>query len=279
MTYGNQLLTPRTLTVLGSCWLVALLVSCAEAPNGSDIEPLETDTGTVTAEPGEDASDADRPPVANGQSPGALDAGSSQEAGAPSSGEGGTGNGEPDAGDPTMDTDAGMSSMPDTGPPPSLDAGTDSGPPPMDASQPVDSAPPPQDTGSQEPPDTGANANVCSATPTYATVTSCAQCTCMKCGNQVHSCYASGDATKDSQCASVQNCAEKAQCVDTDCYCGSDTLCLSPNGACRTQIASAAGTTSALLIANLRRDTSTSIGRAAAIGQCQVANCKSECGL
>jgi hypothetical protein len=190
--------------------------------------------------------------------------------------------------------EAGMAPVPDssTG---TRDAGMEAGPlQPVDAgkpetSTPLDAAPdtstPVKDSGPETstPVDTGVpdapSALMCSAAPAYPTSTDCAKCICTKCASMVMSCYASSDSAKNTQCAAVQACAEQNHCTGADCLCGDSVLCLSPNGKCRQVIETAAGTSNALDIQRLGNDTSTSVGRANAIGTCESSSCKSECGL
>lgn len=164
-----------------------------------------------------------------------------------------------------------------------VDAGKPETSTPLDAapeaSTPVKDAAPetstPVDTGVPDAP----SGLMCSATPAYPTTTACAKCVCTKCAAPVASCYASTDAAKNTQCAAVQACAEQNHCVGADCLCGDSVLCLNPNGKCRQVIESAAGTSNALDIQRMGNDTSTSVGRANAIGTCESSSCKSECGL
>jgi hypothetical protein len=196
--------------------------------------------------------------------------------------DGGTGGGTGGGRDAAADTavPAPMDAAPDTSTPPRQDAAPstpDTGP-----STP-DTGPSTPDTGPSTP-DTGTtNPQTCAATPAYPTTTACARCTCMRCGSQVTTCYASNDSAKNTQCARVQACAETNKCVDRDCYCGKDTsdiACLNDqNGACEQVIETAAGTTSPLDVSRAGDDPQSPVGRAALIGACQMANCRSDCGL
>jgi hypothetical protein len=135
----------------------------------------------------------------------------------------------------------------------------------------------PVDAGSVTPqPEAGASGQMCASTPAYATSSACAKCTCMKCATQVAACFAGADSAK---CASVQACAEKNHCAGEDCYCGGALLCLNPEGKCRAEIEAAAGASDALGVQSAGNDANNPVGRAKAIGACEVANCKSECGL
>lgn len=205
----------------------------------------------------------------------------------------GVGGGASDSG--TTPVDTGTQLPQDTGTP--RDTGTDTSvTPPMDAAP--DTSTPPRDasndTGSTTPdtgttpdanvtPEASTNPNMCSSTPAYPTTTECARCTCMRCAMEVSNCYASNESAKNTQCAAVQACAETNKCVDRDCYCGKDTsdfACLNnQNGACEQVIETAAGSDSALDVQRAGDDPQSPVGRAALIGACQVANCKSVCGL
>jgi hypothetical protein len=170
-------------------------------------------------------------------------------------------------------TDAGAPSagatMSDAGAGASGSAATDAGTP---------SAATGNDAGASTTP-VGGTAGQCASTPSYPTANACAQCICAKCGSQVAACYASGDATKDMQCGRVQACAETKHCTGQGCYCGSALFCAPPSGGCVDIIQSAAGSTNLIDINNASTDTSTSVGRANAIGNCSKSSCKTECGL
>jgi hypothetical protein len=181
------------------------------------------------------------------------------------------GGGSPESG-VLQPVDSGSTTPPDTGAP--RDAGLDSTTPVKDAAPDTST---PVDTGTSP---EASNGLTCSTTPAYATATACAKCTCMKCAAPVMNCYASSDANKNMQCAAVQACAEQNHCVGAVCLCGEgDPLCLSADGKCRQVIETAAGTSNALDINRMSGDTSTSVGRANAIGDCEMAQCRNECGL
>jgi hypothetical protein len=256
-----------------------VLAACAEGIGFDDSEYTQSD-GRVIAEasvPRQDSAVA--APDAGSVIPPSYDAGggATQDASVPPVVD--TGTSEEDAGSVAPTEDAG-------GTPP-RDAGSDTGSPPMDAgpdtSTPsMDSGPEagPVDTGGPSVPETSTNPNQCSTTPAYPTTTECAKCICAKCAAPVKQCYASGDATKDTNCGKVQECAEKNKCVDQSCYCTDTLSCLgTPNGPCVSVIESVAGTNNALDISRLGDDTSHPLGRAAAIGACEMSNCKSQCGL
>jgi hypothetical protein len=101
----------------------------------------------------------------------------------------------------------------------------------------------------------------------------------MKCASQVTSCFASSDSAKNTTCATVHACAEKNHCAGEACYCGSSLLCLSPEGACKSEIETAANASGPLDVQNASNDPETPVARAKAVGDCQMANCRSECGL
>jgi hypothetical protein len=123
---------------------------------------------------------------------------------------------------------------------------------------------------------TGGTTSMC---PGYTTDDACSKCICMKCASQVMTCYQDTNTTKVSQCKAIQECAQMNHCASTPCYCGSDALCLNPNGPCVTVINQAANNGGPLAVQQQSGDTTTAIGRANAIGMCSTSNCKSECGL
>jgi hypothetical protein len=262
--------------------LLGLLQACAQG-----IEPFE-ENGNIRFDGGTtlDAS----PIVRDTGGQGALDTGSvtpPEDVWVPPPEAGGS------VDSSTGPSDAGTTPVRDaTGPAPS-DAAVDTSTP----STPDTSTPSTPDTGTTTPdtgtstpdsgtttPDTGTtNPTMCMGTPAYPTTTACARCTCMRCAQQVATCYASNESAKNTQCAAVQACAEANKCVDRDCYCGKDTsdlACINnQNGACEQVIETAAGTDSALDVSRAGDDPQNPVGRAALIGACQLANCRSECGL
>jgi hypothetical protein len=155
-------------------------------------------------------------------------------------------------------------------------------PTPMDSGSSTPT-PTPVDTGAPPPPpvDSGstAGANMCSAAPSYSTASSCGKCTCMKCATQVTTCFASSETATNATCATVHACAEKNHCAGEACYCGSSLLCLNPDGACKAEIETAANASGPLDVQNASNDANSAVARARAVGDCQTANCRSECGL
>jgi hypothetical protein len=253
------------------------LVLDGAAPAPRDGAVMSVDTGMVT-QPSKDAGNVG--PTEDVIVP-TEDAGATEDAGTSNPTED---SGAEDAGtSPTVDAapppppppDA---STPDATVPPPMDAGPDtSTPPPMDAA--LDTGGGSTDTGTTPPDaDVEPNPNQCSATPAYPTTTSCARCTCMKCGSQVSTCFASTDATKNTQCARVQACAEQNKCTQRSCYCGNSATCLSPSGPCVSIIEQVAGG-GALSVARAEEDPNHALGRASLIGACQITQCKAECGL
>jgi hypothetical protein len=238
--------------------LAASLLACAEGTDGPDpVSYTLFDSAVVHAPPPEEVvivpaydAGAELPPVVPISR---VDAGNVRDAGSAS-----------DASSPQIDT------SPPSGP---VDSGT---PKPADAAADT-SAPKPADAGSDS--SAATNGQMCATTPSYPTTTSCAKCTCTKCATQVATGYASSDSAKNAQCASVQTCAEINHCAGSNCYCGDALLCLNPSGACRSVIESAAGATDPLAVQRAADDANSGLGRANAIGSCQLNSCKSECGL
>jgi hypothetical protein len=245
---------PHGLFVVGMA-LTSLLAACAQAPDGTDYvgdyesfdaAPVLEQTPVPEVEAGVVLAPWDAgsvvPDVPN-KPPATRDAGTAR-----------------DAGDGVLrPVDSGMTSVdPPTTPP-------------------VTTPTKPVDAGSvTTQPEAGASGQMCSATPAYPTSTACAKCTCMKCATQVAACFAGADSAK---CASVQACAEKNHCAGEDCYCGGSLLCLNPEGKCRAEIEAAADATDPLGVQSAGNDANNPVGRAKAVGACEVANCKSECGL
>ncbi|HEX6246077.1 MAG TPA: hypothetical protein VFZ61_34370 [Polyangiales bacterium] len=189
-----------------------------------------------------------------------------------------------DTGTPAAE-DTGTTPTEDAGTTPPTDAGSDTGPQtPMDASRPdattpvMDAAPEAGPPDAMPPmPEASTNPNQCANTPSYATTTACAKCTCMKCPQRVETCYESNEASKNSQCIMVQACAEQNKCVQEGCYCG-ESSCLSPSGPCRALIEQVAGG-GPLSVQRAEADAQHALGRASLIGACQLENCRTECGL
>ncbi len=108
----------------------------------------------------------------------------------------------------------------------------------------------------------------------------CTTCLCTQCAAEMEACYASGEATKDQQCAAIETCAEKNSCVSTDCYCGnSDLLCLAPAGLCLQEIQTAAGSTVTSDVTAARNDPQNPVSRANALTVCGDGNCRTQCGF
>lgn len=285
--------TPPTLFA----WLAlsCLFVACAEGIGSVEDEYMVADgavmaDGAVAPRDGAVPADTGTPPKKDG-GPIVIfptdDAGGDTEDAGTSFPEEDSGS-EPEDPDPTPTEDASTptppdaslpdASLPDATTPPPMDAGPDtSTPPPMDAA--LDTGSGSTDTGTTPPDaDVEPNPNQCSATPAYPTTTSCARCTCEKCGTQVGTCYASSDATKNTQCSKVQACAEQNKCTQRSCYCGTSSTCLVPNGPCATLIEQVAGG-GPLTVSRAEEDPNHALGRASLIGACQITQCKAECGL
>lgn len=189
---------------------------------------------------------------------------------------------------PVLPTDAGTGTTRDTGTSAPRDAGTSTpvnpNPPSLDAGSqpPLDAGTqPPRDAGTQPVADAGGgtSTNMCSSAPAYPTSTECGKCTCMRCATQVTSCAASSDSAKNTQCLAVRSCAEKNACTGQACYCGSSLLCLNPDGPCRQEIEAAAGGSDVTVVQEASMNPESPLGRSVAVGECQLQNCRRECGL
>jgi hypothetical protein len=247
------------LQVLGLA-LVGLLSACAEGVTGDDIgqyamfdASVETQPEAAVAEPeaGVILAPYDAGPVVPNIPPNSTvrDSGTARDAGSTDTPA------RLDASVTPLDSSTGGST--DTGAPKPVDSGTT--PPKTDAAT--------------------SGGATCAAAPAYSTATNCAKCTCTKCASQVTACFASSDSAKNTQCASVQACAETNHCAGEDCYCGSSLLCLDPAGMCKSVIETAANATSPLDVQSAGNDANNPVGRAKAIGECEKTSCKSECGL
>jgi hypothetical protein len=184
-----------------------------------------------------------------------------------------------DAAAPPRDT--GTSAPQDSGSQTPLDSGSQT---PLDSGSqtPLDSgSQTPRDTGTPPPVDSGGGTatNMCAAAPAYSTASECGKCTCMRCATQVTSCVASADSAKNTVCATVRSCAEKNSCTGSGCYCGSSLLCLNPDGPCRQEIETAAASTDVAVIQEASMNAESPVGRSVAVGECQLQNCRQECGL
>lgn len=260
--WGNQHVS-RALKAIGLAVPTLLASACAQAPDGSDYAPYATfDSGIVIDEEEDAGPEQVTAPVLAPWDAGSVvpnlnttpttrDAGPTRDSGSS------VGVLQP--------VDSGVNSTP-------LDSGSTQ---PTTPTKPVDAgaSTPPADAG------TSSSGQMCAAAPAYSTTTSCAKCTCMKCASQVTACFASNDSARNTQCGNVQACAEKNHCQGEDCYCGGALLCLNPAGACKDVIETAAGATDPLGVQNAGNDANSAVGRAKAIGACELANCKSECGL
>jgi hypothetical protein len=110
----------------------------------------------------------------------------------------------------------------------------------------------------------------------------CSQCICKSCKTDVELCFASGDATKDSQCKAIQECAETNHCASDPCYCVptlANGFCANPDGPCVAPIKVVSGNASATQVQMMGADSTNPIGRANNVGKCTQTNCRSQCQL
>ena len=108
----------------------------------------------------------------------------------------------------------------------------------------------------------------------------CERCACMRCTDDVLACSNSGDASRDQACTAVTRCAIDAGCTGDACYCGDAPFgpcAFRANGACKSEIESAAGTTVFSQIQAQGDDPNSVLGRALTLGECRRAQCAQEC--
>jgi hypothetical protein len=108
----------------------------------------------------------------------------------------------------------------------------------------------------------------------------CERCACMRCTEDVLACSSSGDASRDQACTAVTRCAIEAGCAGDACYCGDAPFgpcAFRANGACKSAIESAAGTTVFSQIQAQGDDPSSVLGRSITFGECRRAQCAQEC--
>jgi hypothetical protein len=105
----------------------------------------------------------------------------------------------------------------------------------------------------------------------------CDICSCMQCASERQACTDSGDASRDTHCADIIQCANDHDCAGAACYCA-DSLCWYP-GPCRTTIDAAVladaayGGTVALQEDNLN----TAVGLSKRLGECKAMRCSDVC--
>jgi hypothetical protein len=126
---------------------------------------------------------------------------------------------------------------------------------------------------------TGPTIASCTSTPIDPGGARCAACTCQRCGDEANDCYASPDQVRAKQCGAIQACAATNHCTGDACYCGDSLLCLNPNGACRSEIETAAGTTDPLGVQSQSSSSTNAWGLSKTLLACQLERCEVECGL
>ena len=107
----------------------------------------------------------------------------------------------------------------------------------------------------------------------------CERCECENCIGEVNACVASGDAKRDASCLAVETCATKNDCAGTNCYCGGALLfcAIEPLGKCVPEIERAANSQSWITIQGQFVDSKSTLGRAAALGECRRNRCQNVC--
>lgn len=111
----------------------------------------------------------------------------------------------------------------------------------------------------------------------------CARCNCEKCQDEVLGCYASPNADENTRCTTLVQCGLEKKCASETCYCGSVALttCILgvADGACRTEVEQAAGTTIPGELVTRSNDTTYPLGRANALAACARDSCATECAI
>jgi hypothetical protein len=105
----------------------------------------------------------------------------------------------------------------------------------------------------------------------------CARCACERCGESSLGCFFSGDSERDAECGAVVGCSRDTGCVGDDCFCGSSADCDRPDGACRDQLAAAAGGFDRDAIARCAADTSCAIYWSNRYSECMLRECAAPC--
>jgi hypothetical protein len=116
----------------------------------------------------------------------------------------------------------------------------------------------------------------CQLLPTTA-LPACQQCSCMRCSAEMLGCYSSGQKMRDELCTTVIECANRTSCAQSSCYCGTSSDCSAPNGACRAEVETAAGSTYRPNIVTCTTTESCALYWSTAIGDCRQAQCPNEC--
>jgi cysteine-rich repeat protein len=111
----------------------------------------------------------------------------------------------------------------------------------------------------------------------------CTLCSCHSCTDVTVACFGSSDATLNARCKALVECGQAHDCSGDDCYCGTvDPIgCFLGwgNGACRSEVEAAAGSTSPNDVLSRKNDTRYALGRANAVVECALMSCRSQCGL
>jgi hypothetical protein len=105
----------------------------------------------------------------------------------------------------------------------------------------------------------------------------CKECVCTRCARLATDCYDSGDGKRDRYCASIVQCARRSGCTRDGCFCGTSATCANPNGACREQIADAAGTESPERVDDRANDRDYALVRAREYTECERDRCADAC--
>jgi hypothetical protein len=107
----------------------------------------------------------------------------------------------------------------------------------------------------------------------------CRVCACERCSGQVAECLMTGDAEHDAGCGTVIECTHRTGCGNGTCYCGASLLgCSTPNGACKTEIEAAVGSTDPnVALGQCMRDPDCPVNRAYAYDACMQTSCRTAC--
>jgi hypothetical protein len=110
----------------------------------------------------------------------------------------------------------------------------------------------------------------------------CNACSCLNCTPLQLACRASNDKTRNDHCTAIENCANENDCVRTACYCKDPAdpwgCGFGDGGPCRAEIDAAAQAEDPdVAVQDQANDTRYSVGRAAALSDCNVDKCKDVC--
>lgn len=105
----------------------------------------------------------------------------------------------------------------------------------------------------------------------------CQVCSCTSCTQEVFDCRDDSNETRRGLCEDLITCALANDCTGNPCYCGTDALCLAPNGPCIPETQAAAETTDPFVLLDRNTNPEFAVGRANLLGTCAVNNCSDVC--